>query len=277
MPRDPFPIRVAVDARPPTNLVPRGATRDVEVRVWGQGRTKVKGVLELTGASDWTIEPRSQRFTLDSDGLPVYERFTIVVTAPDDAAVLAPQTIDATAIADKSNGDDQAQAATSITVEAVWRGDTVPLALDAGTPDSPVLEGYAPLTPEHTWDPTRGYGWLDPVPAARDRGEPDVLRRDLLFSAEVCTLRIVVPPGEHRAHLLTGDAHFQSSHTVVYVGGERVAKTDRFLEAGEFAWLTFTLDGGDSGRTVDITLDGEGHEEYWRLGALVVTEAPSGS
>src|SRR5690606_23566238 len=61
-----------------------------------------------------------------------------------------------------------------------------------------VLEGYAVLTPDTTWDPTRGYGWVGAPPQARDRQVLDPLRRDFVFNREVGTLRLAVPPGVHR-------------------------------------------------------------------------------
>jgi hypothetical protein len=71
-------------------------------------------------------------------------------------------------------------------------------------------------------------------------------------------------------YALTGDNCCQSSDTVVYVDGERLADTGELLPAGQFKWLSFELDGGSEGRTVDLVLRGEDYEQYWRLNALVV-------
>ncbi len=152
-------------------------------------------------------------------------------------------------------------------------GDRAALALDSGTSGSPLLAGYRRLAPVDAWDPPKGYGWVGTRPDNRDRGGPDALRRDFTWSGTgrtPGTLRIAVPPGRHRVYALTGDNSFQSSDTVVYVDGARVAETGEFLSAGQFSWLAFELDGGSEGRTVDLVLRGEGYQEYWRLNALVV-------
>jgi hypothetical protein len=49
-----------------------------------------------------------------------------------------------------------------------------------------------------------------------------------------------------------------------------VAETAELLPSGQFKWITFELDGGSEGRTVDLVLRGENREQYWRLNALVV-------
>jgi hypothetical protein len=152
-------------------------------------------------------------------------------------------------------------------------GDRVPLALDSGTSGSPLLRTYRRLAPAGAWNPANGYGWVGTTPDSRDRGGPDALRRDFTWSGTSRTpgtLRIAVPPGRHRVFALTGDNSFQSSDTVIYADGARMAETGEFLPAGRFKWLGFELDGGSEGRTVDLRLVGEGYQEYWRLNALVV-------
>jgi cytochrome c len=147
------------------------------------------------------------------------------------------------------------------------------LALDAGTATSAVLATYARLGPNDAWDPAKGFGWVDSRPDSRDRGGPDLLRRDFTWSGTSrtpATLRIAVPAGRHRVFALTGDNGFQSSDTVVFADGTRVADTGELLPAGQFKWLSFELDGGAEGRTVDLRFVGEDYEQYWRLNALAV-------
>src|SRR5918999_3778582 len=132
---------------------------------------------------------------------------------------------------------------------------------------------YQRLAPGTAWDPAVGYGWVDTLADNRDRGGPDLLRRDFVWSGTgraPGTLRIAVPPGTHDVYALTGDTNAQSSDTVIFVDGARMAETAELLLAGQFKWITFELDGGSEGRTVDLVLRGENHEQYWRLNALVV-------
>jgi cytochrome c len=152
-------------------------------------------------------------------------------------------------------------------------GKVAALALDAGTPTSPVMPDYQRLAPNTAWDPALGYGWVDTLADNRDRGGPDLLRRDFVWSGTSRapgTLRITVPPGIHGVYALTGDNSARSSDTVIFVDGVRMAETADLLPAGEFKWIGFELDGGSEGRTVDLVLRGENHEQYWRLNALVV-------
>ena len=82
------------------------------------------------------------------------------------------------------------------------------------------------------------------------------------------TLRITVPPGTHRAHLLRGDAGFAFAPTVVSQDGAAVSAPTDTLPAGRFAWQSWPVDGGASGRTVDLTLTGD--NDFWRLNGLVL-------
>jgi alpha-glucuronidase len=150
-------------------------------------------------------------------------------------------------------------------------GDQAVLALDAG--HGPLLGSYQLLTRDDAWDPARGFGWVETRPDSRDRGAPDLLRRDFIWSGTgrtPGTLRVALPAGQHRVFVLTGDNGFMSSDTVVFADGERVAETGELLPAGQFKWFGFELDGGAAGRTVDLRFVGEDHEQYWRVNALVV-------
>jgi hypothetical protein len=156
---------------------------------------------------------------------------------------------------------------------AVPSGNVAALALDAGTATSPVQPTYRRLAPGDAWDPAVGYGWVGTQADNRDRGGPDLLRRDFTWSGvgrAPGTLRIALPPGLHRVYALTGDNCCQSSDTVIFVDGVRMAETGELLPGGQFSWLSFELDGGSEGRTVDLVLRGEDYEQYWRLNALVV-------
>jgi alpha-glucuronidase len=156
----------------------------------------------------------------------------------------------------------------AVEVVAVPPGDAVTLALDAGNTTSPVLETYRRFTPQDLWDATRGYGWVGSSPQSRDRGgQLDPLRRDFVNDIPARTLRIAVPPGTHDAYVLVGDS-VTSGPTYVRSGGELLGDSEA-LAAGEFTWLHFTLDGGSTGREVDLELASDPNE-HWHLNALVM-------
>ena len=143
------------------------------------------------------------------------------------------------------------------------------LALDGGSATSPLLDGYARLAPEDSWDPVAGFGWTSTTQTFRDRGAPDPLRRDFTLSRENATLRIHVPAGEHTVSLLRGDNSFSSSHVVVKEGDQVLVPVGDTLPTGQYTWEQFTLDGGAEGRDVDLELSNTSGD-YWRLLALVV-------
>ncbi|WP_084678263.1 alpha-glucuronidase family glycosyl hydrolase [Actinopolymorpha alba] len=144
------------------------------------------------------------------------------------------------------------------------------LALDAGSASSPIMPSYRRLAPGDAWDPQRGYGWVGAAPQSRDRGRPDPLRQDFVNDVAARTLRIAVPAGTFEAYLLVGDAGADSFPTFVRSGGELVAES-AFMTGGSYAWLSFMLDGGAAGRTVDLELSGV-PGQHWHLNALALRD-----
>ncbi|HVX44310.1 MAG TPA: alpha-glucuronidase family glycosyl hydrolase, partial [Mycobacteriales bacterium] len=114
--------------------------------------------------------------------------------APDVTATLAPGARDQIAVdvtagpdpvlttltASIAVGGEQAGDGVALPVIAVPPGSALSLALDAGTPTSPLLDGYQRLSPDDAWDPARGYGWVGAAPQSRDRARLDVLRSDFV-------------------------------------------------------------------------------------------------
>jgi hypothetical protein len=143
------------------------------------------------------------------------------------------------------------------------------LALDAGTTTSAVFDGYSRLSSE-LWDPARGYGWVDRAPQSRDRGAPDALRRDIVTDRADGTLRLAVPAGTHAVDLLVGDHPFASEQMTVTVDGRPVVTVDPAVPSGDARWFRFDVDGGASGRTVDLQLHARDSGAYWRFAALLL-------
>jgi hypothetical protein len=150
-------------------------------------------------------------------------------------------------------------------------GAAAVLALDGGSATSPVLGSYARLASGDAWDPATGYGWTTTTQTFRDRGAPDDLRRDFALSRAPATLRVHVPAGEHVVSLLRGDNSYSSGHTVVKEGDQVLVPAGPNLPRGSYAWEQFTLDGGETGRDVDLEVSNTGGS-YWRLVALVVQQ-----
>jgi hypothetical protein len=157
------------------------------------------------------------------------------------------------------------------------------LALDAGTASSAVSAGFDRLAPEDLWAEDRAAGWIGAAPRALDRnaaGNPDrmhtdrptdvdALRRDFVYDGAARTLRLRVPAGEHVLYALTGDEIVASTGIAVSVDGRQVARTEPTAGPRVSEWLAVPLDGGEAGRTVDVTFARSGAED-WKLGALVL-------
>ncbi len=193
--------------------------------------------------------------------VPAFGRATLHVPV---TATGAPTVATITALANDARG--QAQAA----VLSAPRGDQVPIALDAGTATSPVLSTYTRLSPSDGWDAAQGFGWVGTPPQSRDRGTLDSLRRDIVTNTAPGTLRVSVPAGNHTAYLLVGDAGFPADPMTVSSGGQTLLDLASPQPTGVFRWLAFPLDGGASGRDVDLDFAAHVSGQFWRFAGLVV-------
>ena len=144
------------------------------------------------------------------------------------------------------------------------------LALDAGSPTSPLLDGYRRLSPSDAWDSARGFGWVDGAPQSRDRNQPDPLLRDFVNDTVARTLRLTIPAGEHSLYLLTGETSSDSFPTTVRMDGA-VVGTSVFLPGGNFEWLDVPVDGGASGKTIDLEFSNV-PGQHWHLVAIAIPD-----
>ncbi|MFI9025369.1 alpha-glucuronidase family glycosyl hydrolase [Streptomyces sp. NPDC053560] len=141
-------------------------------------------------------------------------------------------------------------------------------ALDAGPGSAPVLKDYTRLSPDSTWHEGADFGWVGNTPDATDTGLFDVVRRDYVRDSAPTVLRLKLPAGRCTAHLLTGDPNTFNRTLVVRVDGEEKARSEQ-LDGREFTWLRFPLDGGSSGREVDLEFSAK-EDRTWHLSACVV-------
>jgi regulation of enolase protein 1 (concanavalin A-like superfamily) len=212
----------------------------------------------LTVPDGWTSGTTSQ-------SVPAYGKATLQVpVTPVQAPQVATLTARVTADGARVYGQPETEVLTAP------RGDRVRLALDAGTPSSPLLATYKRLSPSDGWEQAKGYGWVAGAPQARDRGGPDNLRRDVVTNTAPATLRIGVPAGSHDVYLLVGDASFAADAMTVSSEGRPLAHLASPTPTGGFRWLTFSLDGGAGGRTVDLDFTADNAGQYWRFAALAM-------
>ncbi|SEG91674.1 Arylsulfatase A [Thermomonospora echinospora] len=240
----------------------------VKVTLTGAARPDGSPAAQVTAAVEapqgWATRPVTQ--TVDLSSNPSFE---VPVTPPagttPSPGKLATFVLTAKATIDGVPFSDTARAVAYV----VPHGDDVALALDAGTPEGPLLPSYRRLVPGSVWDSAVGYGWVGAAPQARDRNAPDALRRDMVTSQAPAVLRLRIPAGRRTVSILRGDHGFATTGIQVETAGEVVVPTGADIAAGEYWWEQFTLDGGADGRTVDLRLSNT-ENVYWKVLALLV-------
>ena len=71
-----------------------------------------------------------------------------------------------------------------------------------------VAGGHTAVHHRLEYMPKRGYGWVTLPDHLRDRGAPDALRRDFVFSRSPAAFRVDVPPGVYRVTIMAGDRDY---------------------------------------------------------------------
>jgi hypothetical protein len=141
----------------------------------------------------------------------------------------------------------------------------VKVKFDFGTESSPVEEGYTKVTPSIVYSAEKGYGWVNPKGLdSRDRGGPDNLRRDLVFSSFPNTFRVDLSKGAYKGTLILGDNDYAHDLTQVFVNGELIETVD--TNKGEFAEVSFEFQDG-----LELMLnDAGGPNIHWVVNALTI-------
>lgn len=134
--------------------------------------------------------------------------------------------------------------------------------------ESLVWQGGGPLQRSAWTSWGSAFGWVGDRPAATDTGLFDVVRRDYVRNGAPTVLRLKLPAGRCTAHLLTGDPNTFNRPLIARVDGAETARSEQ-LDGREFTWLRIPLDGGSSGREVDLELSSE-EDRTWHLSACVV-------
>ncbi|MBN8203279.1 alkaline phosphatase D family protein [Bacillus sp. NTK034] len=193
---------------------------------------------------------------------------TVEVMATPPAAVPAAERLRVEVDAGKTTVFGRPRDVQAVSVPA---GDEFLLALDAGVSTSPVFTSFKRFVPEDTWDNAKGYGWIGTSHSARDRNKLDELQRDMIVGRDApATLRLAIPAGIHRIYFLTGDAIYTSANTIIHSDNKMLAETGGTLAPGQFKWLHFDLDGGSSGKEIDLSITGELGDGWWRLVSLMM-------
>ncbi|GIH06549.1 hypothetical protein Rhe02_46160 [Rhizocola hellebori] len=141
--------------------------------------------------------------------------------------------------------------------------------IDSGSATSPLLGGYSRLSPATAYSAATGFGWTGTTTGLsdRDRGAPDVLRRDHVTSQSPATLRLNLPAGTRTIWILRGDNNFAAQPLLIDIGTTRVLNGGVTLGTAQYAWERLTVTGGT---TVDLRFSTNVANEWWRFNALIV-------
>jgi fibronectin type 3 domain-containing protein len=138
---------------------------------------------------------------------------------------------------------------------------------DFGTASSPVEAGYTHVTPSTVYAAVAGYGWTTTAGLdSRDRGNPDDLRRDLVFSAAEHTFNVDLANGEYTVTVVVGDQSFMHDNVDIYAEGVLVVN-DLTASAGSFQQVNFVVTVTDGQLSLRILDDG-GSDPNWVLTGL---------
>ena len=155
------------------------------------------------------------------------------------------------------------------------RGATARLAFDCGPGNTP--DGFKPLRADTTYDPQRGFGWLETEAISATAGEtPNAIWGDFLSCEFPRTLRIDLQPGTYLVTIMTGESntsyHWDSlidvtcNGEMTLVGVPRrgdIFRTDGFVARAPDGRLDLTFSARPSWET-------ETHDHAWSLNGLVV-------
>ena len=143
---------------------------------------------------------------------------------------------------------------------------------DFGSSGSPVEVGYVQVSTSTVYSALYGYGWSSVAGLdCRDRGSPDALREDFVFSAVGHTFSVDLADGEYLVTVTLGDESFMHDGVSVYAEGVLVIDGVTVL-AGEFQEVSFRVAVADEQLNIGIVDEG-GFDPYWVLTALTVEVA----
>lgn len=140
---------------------------------------------------------------------------------------------------------------------------------DFGTEGSPVEPGYTQVLPSTSYSESTGFGWANTADLhARDRGAPDSLRRDLVFSSSNRTFNVDLPNGKYMVVMIIGDNSYSHERIDVYCEGTLVVD-DLYAEAGHFAEVTFLAEVSNDQLEIMFCDDG-GANPHWVVNSIHV-------
>jgi len=114
-----------------------------------------------------------------------------------------------------------------------------------------------------------GYGWSSTFGLdSRDRGAPDDLRRDFVFSSADNTFIVDLANGDYQITIVMGDQNFMHDSIDVYAE-DTLKINDLSTAAGSFQQTTFYTTITDGQLNLGFHDDG-GTDSNWVINAIVI-------
>lgn len=133
-----------------------------------------------------------------------------------------------------------------------------------------VAKGYTAVGVKALYSAQKGYGWQDTYKfEERDRGEPDLLRRDYIFSRVPAVFQVDVEPGIYQVKITMGDMMYGDHKLQVAVNASGVKLPELTADAAEFAVLTAAFEVSTSPLVFSLTSS----VNNWALNALEIEPA----
>jgi hypothetical protein len=132
-----------------------------------------------------------------------------------------------------------------------------------------VESGYIQVTESTLYSASLGYGWSTTSGLeSRDRGAPDNLKRDFVFSSTEHTFNVDLENGDYQITVIIGDQNFMHDMIDVYAEGN-LEINNLISAAGSFQQETFWAAVIDGQLNIRIQDDG-GTDPNWVINSLSI-------
>lgn len=140
---------------------------------------------------------------------------------------------------------------------------------DFGTSSSPIKPWFEAVDSSTTYSTSQGFGWTNTIALySRDRGYPDELCRDFVFSRFDRTFQVDLQNGEYEVSVILGDYSFMHDKIDLYAEG--ILKVDDLtVPTGTFGEVTFTVTVTNGQLNLMFHDDG-GSDPNWVVNAILI-------
>lgn len=224
----------------------------------------------------WTSVEGSGRIICDPDSTNYQKGSLITVTAIPDSGNIFDTWLESLS---GVKNPETVTLNTSLSIKAKFVPEInikAPLLYDFGP--GPVAAGYTNITTStHAYTMGTGYGFASVTGLdQRDRGAPDVLRRDFMVANSKRSFVVDLPNGMYDIHFIAGDNMSNAPNGPMDVYAEGIKKiSGLYSDGGRFNQQDFTIDIADGQLNLDM-VHSTSSTGTWRINALEISSSTSG-